>query len=62
MYRSPVSGEPGMSLVSLTFGKVTYDTKQDAYLEIKLPVDPTEKRQSGPLAFPSASTIASTLN
>jgi hypothetical protein len=43
MYRSPVSGEPGMSLVSLTFGKVTYDTKQDAYLEIKLPVDPTEK-------------------
>jgi hypothetical protein len=31
-----------MTLVSLTFGRVTYDTKRDQYLEIKLPAEPTE--------------------
>jgi hypothetical protein len=43
MYRSPVSGDRGMALVSLTFGKVTYDTRRDQYLEIKLAVEPAEK-------------------
>jgi hypothetical protein len=44
MYRSPVSGDRGMALVSLTFGKVTYDTmRRDQYLEIRLPVEPAEK-------------------
>src|SRR5262245_61033884 len=38
MCRSPVSGRGGMTLVSLTFGKVTYDTRRDQYLEIKLAV------------------------
>jgi hypothetical protein len=32
-----------MALVSLTFGKVTYDIRRDQYLEIKLPVEPAEK-------------------
>jgi hypothetical protein len=43
MYRSPVSGDRGMALVSLTFGRVVYDTRRDQYLEIKLPVEPTDK-------------------
>jgi hypothetical protein len=43
MYRSPVSGPRGMTLVSLTFGKVTYDTRRDQYLDIKLPVEPADK-------------------
>ena len=43
LYRSPVSGNRGMALVSLTFGKVTYDTRRDQYLEITLPVEPAEK-------------------
>ena len=43
MYLSPVSGPQGMALVSLTFGEVTYDTRRDQYLEIELPVEPTEK-------------------
>jgi len=43
MYRSPVSGRGGMTLVSLTFGKVTYDPRRDQYLEIKLAVAPVEK-------------------
>jgi hypothetical protein len=43
MYRYRVAGDQGMALVSLTFGKVTYDTKQDQYLEIKLPAKPAEK-------------------
>jgi hypothetical protein len=38
IYRSPVAGNPEMTLVSFTFGRVTYDTKQDQYLEITLPV------------------------
>ncbi len=42
MFRSPVSSRPRMTLVSLTFGKVTYDTKRDQYLEIKLPAEPAE--------------------
>lgn len=42
MYRSPVSGHPGMTLVSLTYGKVAYDTRRDQYLEIKLTVEPAE--------------------
>jgi hypothetical protein len=42
MYRSPVAGQPGMTLVSLTYGKVTYDTSQDHYLEIKLALAPTD--------------------
>jgi hypothetical protein len=37
MYQRAVSGEPGMELVSLTFGNVVYDTRSDRYLEIKLP-------------------------
>ena len=43
MYRSPVSGEQGMTLVSLTNGRVAYDTRRDKYLEIGLPFEPTEK-------------------
>jgi len=43
MYRSPVSGYRGMALVSLTFGRVTYDTGRDQYLEIKPQVGAAEK-------------------
>jgi hypothetical protein len=42
-YRSPVSGDRVMALVSLTFGKVNYDTRRDQYLVIKLPIDSAEK-------------------
>ena len=42
MYRNLVLGSPRVTLVSLTFGKVTYDTKRDRYLEIKLPAEPAE--------------------
>jgi hypothetical protein len=37
MYRSPVSGDRGMTLVSLTVGKVAYNTSRDQYIEIGLP-------------------------
>jgi hypothetical protein len=43
MYRYRVAGDQGMALVSLTFGRVAYDTKRDQYLEIKLPAKPAEK-------------------
>jgi hypothetical protein len=43
MYESPVSGDTGMALVSLTLGKVMYDVRQDKYLEIKLPTKSFEK-------------------
>jgi hypothetical protein len=43
IYRSPVSGNPGMALVSLTYGGVTYDPGRDQDLEISLPVEPAEK-------------------
>jgi hypothetical protein len=42
MYRYRVAGDLGIALVSLTFGKVTYDTRRDQYLEIKLP-EPADK-------------------
>jgi hypothetical protein len=42
MYRSPVAGYPGMTLVSLTYGRVTYNASQDQYLEIKLALAPVE--------------------
>jgi hypothetical protein len=41
MYRSPVSGHLGMTLVSLTYGKIAYD-KRDQYLEITLTAEPAE--------------------
>lgn len=43
IYRSPVSGNPGMTLVSLTYGGVTYDPGRDQELEIGLPVAPAER-------------------
>jgi hypothetical protein len=43
LYRYRTGGDQGMALVSLTFGKVAYDTKRDQYLEIKLQAKPTEK-------------------
>jgi hypothetical protein len=43
IYRSPVSGNPGMTLVSLTYGGVTYDPGRDQDLEISLPVEPAER-------------------
>jgi hypothetical protein len=43
IYLSPVAGYPGMNLVSLTIGRVTYDPKRDLYLEIRLPAQQTEK-------------------
>jgi hypothetical protein len=42
MYRYRVAGDLRMALVSLTFGKVTYDTRRDQYLEITL-VEPPDK-------------------
>jgi hypothetical protein len=43
IYRSPVSGNSGMALVSLTYGEVTYDPGRDRDLEISLPVEPPDK-------------------
>jgi hypothetical protein len=52
MYRSPVSGERGMALVSLTFGQVIYDAAADRYLEIKLPFEPVETTQIRAVGIP----------
>ena len=42
IYRSPVSGIGGMTLVSLTYGGVAYDPGRDQDLEISLPIEPVE--------------------
>ncbi|MBV9827934.1 MAG: hypothetical protein JO001_20065 [Alphaproteobacteria bacterium] len=52
MYRYPVSGDRGMTLVSPTLGRVTCDAWRDQYLEIKLPVEPAVKRLIRALGVP----------
>jgi hypothetical protein len=52
MYRSPVSGDPRMALVSLTFGRVAYDMAKDPYIEIKLSVPATEKTSIRAVGIP----------
>jgi hypothetical protein len=42
VYLYEIAGGARMTLVSLTFGKVTYDAKRDQYLQVKLAVEPFE--------------------
>jgi len=52
MYRSPVAGEPGMTLVSLTVGKVAYDARTDQYLEIRLPAEVADRTSLRAVGIP----------